>query len=107
MPVSPMSARQIAFQVARAAAGRPSIAAHTFATTAETIDSIMKPVFGAPVGTGVASTGGIATHTPAANTLANFGLRWCASMRTKPRGLPSSGAARTASTPVNGGITIA
>jgi hypothetical protein len=28
-----------------------------------TIDSIMKPVFGAPVGTGVASTGGIATHT--------------------------------------------
>ena len=32
---------------------------------AVTIDSIMKPVFGAPVGTGVTSTGGIATQTPA------------------------------------------
>ncbi len=30
-----------------------------------TIDSIMKPVFGAPVATGVASTGGMATQTPA------------------------------------------
>jgi len=33
---------------------------------AVTVDSIMKPVFGAPVGTGVASTGGMATHTPTA-----------------------------------------
>ena len=33
---------------------------------AVTIDSIMKPVFGAPAGTGVASTGGIATQTPTA-----------------------------------------
>ena len=33
---------------------------------AVTIDSIMYPVFGAPVGTGVASTGGIATQTPTA-----------------------------------------
>ena len=36
---------------------------------AVTIDSIMKPVFGAPVGTGVTSTGGIATQTPAEKML--------------------------------------
>jgi hypothetical protein len=36
-----------------------------FATMAVTIDSIMKPVLGAPVGTGVCSTGGMATQTPA------------------------------------------
>ena len=35
-------------------------------TMVVTIDSIMKPVLGAPVGMGVASTGGIATQTPAA-----------------------------------------
>ena len=63
-PVSPMSARQIAFQVASAAAGAPAMADWMLRATAVTIDSIMKPVLGAPVGTGVASTGGMATHTP-------------------------------------------
>jgi hypothetical protein len=58
-------------------------------TMAVTIDSIMKPVFGAPVGTGVGSTGGIATHTPAEKMFGYFGLRWCLSISTKPRGLQS------------------
>ncbi len=35
-------------------------------TSVVTIDSIMKPVFGTPVGTGVGSFGAIATQTPAA-----------------------------------------
>ena len=37
-------------------------------------DAVMA-VFGAPVGIGVTSTGGIATHTPAAKILGYFGLR--------------------------------
>src|SRR5690606_4781385 len=69
MPVSPMSARQMAFQVACAVAGSPASSARMFCAMAVTIDSIMNPVLGAPVGTGVASTGGIATHTPRACTL--------------------------------------
>ena len=54
---------------------------------AVTIDSIMKPVFGTPTGTGVAPTGAIATQTPIANTFGNSGLRWCLSTMTKPRGI--------------------
>ncbi len=36
---------------------------------AVTIDSIMKPVFGTPHGTGVGPVGGIATQTPTEKTL--------------------------------------
>ena len=64
-PVSPKSARQIAFHVPRATAGLPFNSAAMFSQIALTMDSIMYPVFGAPVGTGVTSTGGIATQTPA------------------------------------------
>ena len=35
------------------------------------MDSIMKPVFGTPTGTGVLPTGGMATQTPMPNT---FGI---------------------------------
>ena len=76
-------------------------------TIVVTIDSIMKPVFGAPVGTGVASTGGIATHTPAAKIGRNFGLRWCLSTSTKPRGLHRPSTAATAATPWKAGSSIA
>ena len=76
-------------------------------TMVVTIDSIMKPVLGAPVGTGVASTGGIATHTPAAKIFGYFGLRWCLSTTTKPRGLHSPSTAATASTPLNAGSNMA
>src|SRR3546814_8078109 len=67
-PVSPMSARHTAFQVPSKSAGLPCSSAWMLRTMVVTIDSIMKPVLGAPVGTGVASTGGIATHTPAARS---------------------------------------
>jgi hypothetical protein len=66
MPLSPKSARHSAFHVARWLGSLPAIWSRMLATVAVTIDSIMKPVLGAPVGTGVASTGGIATHTPIA-----------------------------------------
>ena len=72
-----------------------------------TIDSIMKPVLGAPVGIGVASTGGIATHTPAEKIFGYFGLRWCRSTITKPRGLHRPSTAATASTPLNAGSSMA
>lgn len=36
----------------------------------------------------VASTGGIATHTPADYMFGNTGLRWNPSITTKPCGLP-------------------
>ncbi len=39
---------------------------------AVTMDSIMKPVFGTPVGTGVADTGAIATPTPIAKDVREF-----------------------------------
>jgi hypothetical protein len=42
---------------------------------AVTMDSIMKPVFGTPTGTGVLPIGGMATHTPTAKTFWNVGLR--------------------------------
>src|SRR3989344_4318915 len=64
-PVSPMSARQMAFHVAVAVAGWPAMLAAIVCTMAETMFSIMEPVLGAPVGAGVTSTGGIATQTPA------------------------------------------
>ena len=45
------------------------------AAVAVTIDSIMKPVFGTPTGSGVLPTGGMATQTPMPKTFGNFGLR--------------------------------
>src|SRR3569833_3293458 len=68
-PVSPMSARQIAFHVALASAALPLMSAAMFSTMAVTMASIMLPVLGAPVGTSVTSTGGMATQTPAAKML--------------------------------------
>jgi sulfide:quinone oxidoreductase len=61
---------------------------------------------GAPVGTGVVSTGGIATHTPTEKMFLNFGLRWCSSIRMKPRGLVSPSMPNTASTPLKAGSII-
>ena len=40
-----------------------------FRTSVVTIDSIMKPVLGTPVGIGVGSVGAMATQTPAAKML--------------------------------------
>jgi hypothetical protein len=75
MPVSPKSARQIAFQVGCADGVSPLSSAPIFIAVAVTIDSIMNPVFGTPTGTGVAPTGAIATQTPIAKTFGNAGLR--------------------------------
>ena len=47
------------------------------------------------MGTGVTSTGGIATHTPAEKMLRQALLRWNSSISTKPRGLHSPGTAAT------------
>src|ERR1017187_2557391 len=69
------AARHTAFQVASASAGLPAISATILAAVADTIDSIMYPVLGAPVGTGVTSTGGIATHTPTELIFLYLGLR--------------------------------
>ena len=77
-----------------------------FRAVAVTIDSIMKPVFGTPTGTGVAPTGAIATQTPIANTFGNVGLRWYLSTMTKPRGLVSFSMPRTAPTPRKAGSII-
>ena len=74
---------------------------------AVTIDSIMKPVFGTPTGTGVLPTGGIATQTPTAKISGKAGLRWCLSTRMKPRGLVSPSMPRTAATPRKAGSSIA
>ena len=46
-----------------------------FRAVAVTIDSIMKPVFGTPTGTGVFPIGGIATQTPTAKISGKAGLR--------------------------------
>ena len=46
-----------------------------FIAVAVTIDSIMKPVFGTPTGTGVLPTGAIATQTPIAKMFGKAGLR--------------------------------
>ena len=59
------------------------------------------------LGTGVTSTGGMATQTPAEKMFLYFLLRWCSSISTKPRGLQRSGTAATASTPLNAGRIIA
>src|SRR3989338_6118478 len=64
IPPSPKSARQTAFHVALLVGGLPVSSAWMLCAVAVTIDSIMYPVLGVPVGTGVTSTGGIATHTP-------------------------------------------
>ena len=74
---------------------------------AVTIDSIMKPVFGTPTGTGVLPIGGIATQTPTAKISGKAGLRWCLSIRMKPRGLVRPSMPRTAATPRNAGSSIA
>ena len=73
---------------------------------AVTMDSIMKPVFGTPVGTGVALTGAMATHTPIEKMFGKAGLRWCLSTRMKPRGLVSFSMPRTAATPRKAGSII-
>src|SRR3990167_6578293 len=67
-PRSPKSARHTAFQVAFWVGLNPSSMARMLWAVAVTIDSIMKPVLGTPVGTGVGSVGAMATHTPTANT---------------------------------------
>lgn len=46
-----------------------------FRAAAAAIYSITYPVFGVPTGTGVDSTGGIATHTPTENMFLYLGLR--------------------------------
>ena len=51
-----------------------------FSAVAVTIDSIMKPVFGTPTGSGVLPTGGMATQTPIAKMFGKAGLRWCLSI---------------------------
>ena len=74
-----------------------------FNAVADTMDSIMKPVFGTPTGRGVLPTGGIATQTPMEKMLGNFGLRCVLSARMKPRGLVRPSMPRTADTPRNAG----
>ena len=69
--------------------------------------SLMWPVFGTPVGTGVGLGGAIATLTPAAKTSGWSGWRYSSVTGMKPAGLPSPGVEVTASTPVNGGTIIA
>ena len=66
----------------------------------------MKPVFGTPTGSGVLPIGGMATQTPTAKTFWKVGLRWCLSMRMKPRGLVSPSMPRTAATPRKAGSII-
>ena len=73
---------------------------------AVTIDSIMKLVFGTPVGTGVTATGAIATPTPTPKMFGNAGLRCFLSMTMKPRGLVRPSMPRTADTPRNAGSII-
>src|SRR3546814_9491938 len=90
MRISGLEFRRVLFRSPSKSAGLPCSSAWMLRTMVVTIDSIMKPVLGAPVGTGVASTGGIATHTPAAKIRGCFGLRLCLSTITKPRGLHSS-----------------
>ena len=74
---------------------------------AVTIDSIMKPVFGTPQGTGVGPVGGIATQTPTAKMLGYFGLRWNLSIRVKPRGFDRPSMPRIGATPRKAGSIIA
>ena len=74
---------------------------------AVTMDSIMKPVFGTPTGTGVGPIGAMATQTPTAKTLGKVGLLWCLSTSTKPRGLVSFSTPRTAGTPRKAGSIMA
>ena len=66
----------------------------------------MKPVFGTPTGTGVVPTGGMAMQTPSANTSGYFGLRWCRSTTTNPRGLTSPSSPRSAAMPRKAGRII-
>ena len=58
-----------AFQVATARGSCPRSSAPMFSAVAVTMDSIMKPVFGTPTGSGVLPTGGMATQTPIEKTL--------------------------------------
>ena len=63
----------------------------------------MKPVFGTPQGTGVGPIGGIATQTPTAKMLGNFGFRWCLSTMVKPRGFDRPSMPATGLMPTEGG----
>src|SRR5438477_11335387 len=74
---------------------------------AVTIDSIMKPVFGTPHGTGVGPIGGIATQTPIAKTFLYLGLRWNLSTIVKPRGFERPSMPRIAGIPRKAGRIIA
>jgi hypothetical protein len=53
--------------------------------------SIMQPVLGAPLATGVTSTGGIATQTPGEEMLRYSLQRWNSSISTKTCGLHNVG----------------
>ena len=77
-----------AFHVGRALTGSPFSNAPMLCATAVTMDSIMKPVFGTPTGTGLEPIGGMATQTPMAKMSGKAGLRWYLSTGTKPRGFP-------------------
>src|SRR3989304_3174036 len=101
-----MSARHIAFHVAIAEACPPSIEALIFRTAAATMLSIMKPVLGTPVGTGVASVGAMAMQTPTAYMSGYLGDLWNLSTTTKPLGLQRPSTAATAPTPLKDGIII-
>jgi hypothetical protein len=48
----------------------------------------------------------MATQTPTAKILVNFGLRWCLSIMMKPRGLVSPSMPRTARRRLNAGSII-
>ena len=74
-----------------------------FWAVAVTMDSIMKPVFGTPQGTGVGPMGGMATQTPTAKTFLYFGLRWCLSMMVKPRGFDNPSMPRKGAMPRKAG----
>lgn len=56
-PLSPKSARQTAFHVASEFGDLPSSNAPILCTVTVTMDSIVKPVFGTPTGTGDGPTG--------------------------------------------------
>ena len=74
---------------------------------AVTMDSIMKPVFGTPHGTGVGPTGGMATQTPTRRRHSGYvGFCWCLSTMTKPRGLTRPSMPRNGAMPRKAGSII-
>ena len=106
-PRLPKSARQNAFQVGISSGSPPAITLGRLWAVAVTMLSIMKPVFGTPVGTGVATGGAMAIQTPIAKMFLYFGLRWNSSTMTKPRGFTSPSSPISAGIPRNAGNIIA